>query len=129
MATILESNFPNSRVSSSLIAIDAVSGDPIAITGEVIGPKKALSVQLASSGGIGADVNIAQIDGVTVADYNFANPMVPKGYDSQVPTYNATSDVWKFYKGGLAGIQVATQTISYTDATKNVILNIVTTFP
>jgi hypothetical protein len=126
MAIIQESNFPNSRVSSSLLAVDVVSGDPIAISGEVVGLKKALSVQLASSGGIGADVNIAQIDGVTVANYNFANPMVPKSYDTMLPTYNPTSDVWKFYKGGLGGVLVATQTINYTDATKNVILNVVT---
>jgi hypothetical protein len=52
--------------------------------------------------------------------------MVPKSYDTMLPTYNPTSDVWKFYKGGLGGVLVATQTINYTDATKNVILNVVT---
>jgi len=131
MAIISESNFPNSRVTASLLAIDYSTNLPLAITGEnvPVGPglsKNALNVQFASAAG--GNVNIAQVGGNTVDDYNFANPMVPKGYDSMIPTFNATSDVWEFRKGGLAGTIVATQTINYTDATKNVILNIVTVY-
>lgn len=48
-------------------------------------------------------------------------------YDSIVPTFNATSDVWVYKTGGASGATVATLTVSYTDATKAVITSVVRT--
>jgi len=53
--------------------------------------------------------------------------MVPSTYDSIIPTFNTTSDVWVFKTGGVSGTTVSTLTINYVDSTKAVITNILKT--
>ena len=48
-------------------------------------------------------------------------------FDSTALTPAATTDVWTFFTGGLAGTLVNTVTINYTDSTKATILNVVKT--
>jgi hypothetical protein len=55
------------------------------------------------------------------------NSLVPSSYDAIVPTFNSTSDVWVFKTGGTGGTTVSTLTISYTDATKQVMTSLVKT--
>jgi hypothetical protein len=48
-------------------------------------------------------------------------------WDYVAQTQAATTDTWVFRTGGAGGTVVATIVITYTDATKNVILNVAKT--
>ena len=128
MGVTRESNFPNSRITAAIQAYDHITptsllqiqGAAVTVPGDP-NPVNALYVQL-PGGGTGADVNIQKIGGVNVGQV--ANPMVKKFYDNMIPVYGALTDTWGYFFGAL---QVASQVISYTDATKEVIQSVVTT--
>lgn len=52
---------------------------------------------------------------------------VPYAYDYIKPTYNSTTDVYKYYQGGSGGSLVSTVTITYTGTDKGTISSIART--
>jgi hypothetical protein len=61
----------------------------------------------------------------TSVEARLGGSLVPAVFDTIVPTFNPTSDVYVYKTGGLAGTTVKTLTVTYTDATKAVIQSIV----
>ena len=53
--------------------------------------------------------------------------LVSEKWDYVAQAQGATTDTWTFYTGGSGGTLVATVTITYVDATKEVILNVART--
>lgn len=70
-----------------------------------------------------SDVNVIRNQIETLTTKTQAG-LVTVAHDAIVPTYNATSDVYAYKTGGIAGTTVKTLTVNYTDATKTVITNI-----
>lgn len=120
MPIINESNFPNSRITASIQGLDTL-GNLKNITARSVGLENGLAVYMLG-GSTGADVNINALGGVD--DFSIGNPMIKENYDVIGVTYNATSDVYEFFKGI---VLKATLVINYTDATKENILAVVRT--
>jgi len=57
-----------------------------------------------------------------------SNALVIESFDAIGATYpTATTEVYSYYTGGLAGTLVATVTVTYTDSTKEVLVSAVRT--
>lgn len=57
-----------------------------------------------------------------------SNALVSESFDAIGATYpTATTEVYSYYTGGLAGTLVATVTVTYTDSTKEVLVSAVRT--
>jgi len=81
------------------------------------------SIKIGNGSGIFLDINSDRS-----ANVRDINRLVTVPFDSILPSYpSGTQEIYLYKTGGLAGTTVATVTVNYTDATKNVILNIART--
>jgi hypothetical protein len=120
MPVVNESNFPNSRITATIQGLDTL-GNIKNITARSVGLENGLAVYMLG-GTSGSDVNVKALAGIE--DFSIGNPMIKENYDIIGVTYQATSDIYEFFKGIALK---ATLVITYTDGTKENILSVVRT--
>ena len=62
---------------------------------------------------------------VPAAQAYIQNSLIKVAYDTILPVFNATNDVYTYKTGGIAGTTVATLTVTYADASKDVTTSVV----
>ena len=62
---------------------------------------------------------------VPAAQAYIQNSLIKVAYDTILPVFNATNDVYTYKTGGIAGTTVATLTVTYANASKDVTTSVV----
>ena len=116
MAQVNESNFPNSRITAKLQAINYDNQLQIlGIHGQAVGGKNCLMVQIAqaSNNPLVTNTNLTSYQGMTA--FNISNPFIPESYNDVQLVQATLTDSYRHYKDAT---YIASILVTYSDSTK-----------